>query len=255
MYRKIFIVLFLFLSVTLHAQEVYFCQSHTEQGNPIGAANTWSINANGGYIFILLKDKKVLTDQMYYLFIDKKVGSETEPFDSKVIRHNGEDNFIVYNYVFKEAGIFEVYFMDSEQKVIAKGKVTIQINEQEKINKRDFSGLYYDNSRIVACERVIGEKPLNIKYKTSLKVNRGLMYIYVENDRPLDTKKVLVDIWKKKNSLYEYDEWVASKKFKTEPTWKYTFFKYQFLEVGEYKISIYNDKQVLIGSTYIKVGG
>lgn len=255
MFRKILVILFLIFSFTVKAQDIYFCQSHTESGDPIGAANTWSIKQDGGYIYILLKADKTLEDEMYYLFIDKKVDNENEPFDSKVIRHNADADFLAYNYIFKEAGVFEVYFMDSEQNVIARGNVTIQINKQEQINRRDFSGLYYDNSRIVACERVIGEKPLNIKYITSLKVNRGLMYIYIENDKPLDSKKILVDVWKKKNSEYEYDEWVASKKYKTEPTWKYTFFKYQFLEAGEYKISIYNDKQVFIGSTYIKVGG
>lgn len=69
----------------------------------------------------------------------------------------------------------------------------------------------------------------------------------------LNSTKLLVDIWKKENSKFDYDKFVESKKFEMDPTWPDVFFRYKFKEPGEYKIAIYNSNEVLIKSGYIRV--
>jgi len=94
---------------------------------------------------------------------------------------------------------------------------------------------------------------LGITKRASLSENNGEIYIKITNFSPLKTEVILVDIWKKEHRSFEYDEYVESKKYRIDPEWKDTFFKYRFPEPGEYKIVIYNQAEVLIKTGYINV--
>jgi len=82
---KLLIFLLLFCSAA-YAQKIYFCQSHTENGDPIGAEIIWEINPWGSYVYILFENgEEAIGESMIYMFIDKFEDESYKPFDSKAI--------------------------------------------------------------------------------------------------------------------------------------------------------------------------
>jgi hypothetical protein len=100
---------------------------------------------------------------------------------------------------------------------------------------------------------VLGGKPVHIRSTAYLKKNHGLMFGYLDNGLPLNTSKLIVDVWRKNNETGDFDELYETKKFKIVPEWSFTYFKYVFKKAGDYKFSVYNEDNVLIKSAYISV--
>jgi hypothetical protein len=254
MYKIIKITFLLFIfSITLHAQEIYVCKSYTEKGEPIDASNSWEIKSGGDYLYILFDNEEKIEDKLVYLFLDKKYDDEYKPFDSKVLRNENKKSWLVYNYKFEQPGDYEIYFMDSAQNNLATTRITIKYKKSEVDSRVNEKSMYYDNSKIIFCERVFGGEPLKEMNSTYLGGDSVKVYVYLDTQRPIRTEKLLVDIWRKKNRSFQYDEFVETKKYKVKPEWAYTFFQYKFTKKGEYKISIYNDQEILIKSGYFTV--
>lgn len=253
------LVLFGFLSSALLAQQIYFCQSYSEKGEPIGASNKWQINSKGGYVYILYdNEKENLERGTYYLMVDKQTEDGYEAFDSKSIKLNEEKNWLVYNYIFKDAGVYKVYFMAPGQKRIAEEIVEISFQEnvisQNVIPERDVKqSYYYQDIRMYFCEWVLNERPMKPKQSTTLRQKEGWIFLYINLNAPLKTEKIVAEIWRKKFGSLAHDEYVETKEYAVTPEWTYSFFRYQFTEPGDYKFNIYTDKDVLMGSRYIKV--
>jgi hypothetical protein len=249
------ILLLILFSVTVSAQQVYFVESYTEDGTPIGAANEWEIKPWGSFLYILLDtEDDTLRGNILYLFVDKKEDGEFQPFDSKTINIHYNQKWVVYNYKFTQTGEYDVYFITADQQRFAGERVKIKFEESFTNPSRNVGRSYYDNCKIIFCRKVlVGGKPLGITNSIGLSNNSGQIYVLLNNYRALNTSKILVDIWRKKNRAYEYDEFVESKKFRINPDWPDTFFKYNFTEVGDYKITVYDENEGLIKSGYFTV--
>lgn len=238
----------------LSAQELYFCKSYTEEGQPIDADIQFDIDAFGNSVYLLFDNEgNRIGDDLLYMFIDKDINNNFEPFDSKVLRIDSRDTWAVVDYMFKEQGKYLVYFMNSDQKKLVEETVTIKLKEDVPGQRRVYQSSYYDNCELVFCERVIADKPVNIKKSYPLSQNNGEIFIFINNNRPLNSGKLLLDIWRKKNRAFEYDEFIASKKYKINPDWNDAFFKYIFTEKGEYKFSVYNENEIPLGTLYIRI--
>lgn len=257
-FLKILIILGFFSTIVL-SQQIYFCQSYSEDGEPIGTSNKWQINPKGGYVYILYENKKKnLGNGTYYLVIDKETDGEFEAFDSKSIKLNEEKDWLVYNYVFKEAGTYKIYFLTPGKKRLAEKTVEISLQEEflseNVIPERNVKqSSYYEDIKMYFCEWVLNERPMNAKQATRLSQKDGWIFLYINLNSPLNTKKLVVEVWRKKFSSLTHDEYIETKEFAITPEWTYSFFRYQFTEPGDYKFNIYTDKDILIGSRYIKV--
>jgi hypothetical protein len=251
--KKIFIILFFVIISGLNAQELFFCESYSDDGDPIGHDFNWEINPWGSYIYILYKSPKIIEDPVVYLFIDKETDGHYEPFDSKAIPVEQPIKWLAYNYKFSQPGKYEIYFMNSAQKMMKKGVLKLTYRSESPESKSPSSTKYYDKCEMIFCERVIAEKPLNNKLSMSLRDNNGQVYVYLRQDKPMNTNIIRAEIWKKGNNAFEYDEYVGKKKFKVESNWTYSFFKYTFTEPGEYKIIVLNDADVTIKSGFFTV--
>jgi len=248
-------LLLLFLSFNYAAgQQISLCSKYTTDGKPVDAKKNWEINPWGTYIHILYDNGgKPINKKSVYLFIDKLVNDSYEPFDSKVLSVASWRTWFVYDYKFYEAGTYNIYFMNSAQKTFASDTVIIKFKKGSTQTNGVVNSSYYDQTEFVFCDLVLANKPLNIRSTTYLTHNKGLIYIYLNNKQPFNTGELLVNIWRKKNFVFQYDELVASKKYKINPDWKNTFFTYRFTTPGEYKFSIYNENNVLIKTNYITV--
>lgn len=252
-YINIIVIILLFSSKS-EAQRIFFCEDFSNSGDPVGAKLVWELESGGTELNILLENgEKYLPSPIIYLFFDKFENSNYYPYDSKAIKIDSPRKWIAVEYIFEEPGKYLVYFQDSKQNNIAQGYITINESARISVPKSFGISLYYENSRVNFCELVIAGKPMNIFQSVSLGANGKQVYVYIKNDKPLNTSKILVNVWRKKNHTFEYDEYVESKKYKIESTWSDTFFKYYFTQEGEYKFSIYNEDEVLIASGFITV--
>jgi len=119
--KKVIFILFLATSA-LFSQNVYFCESYTEQGVPIDASVNVKIKPGGGNIYILLDNAgKPIHDDMIYLFIDKMVNGKFEPHDSKPIDIREGRTWAVFDYGFKEEGEYKANFVNTRNQLIATG--------------------------------------------------------------------------------------------------------------------------------------
>ncbi len=250
---QIFFILISLLTITT-GQTVYVAESVTEQNEPINAHNYWEVEPWGKSLFIILDNEtQDIEGNIVYLFIDKYTDGKYQPYDSKSINIEESTRRIKYDYKFSETGKYKLYYINVSQENLASTVVTIS----EKARKHSTTvkrSNYYDNVKLIFCEKVlVGGTPIGITKRASLRENGGQIYIKLTNFSPLKSEVILVDFWRKEYRSFEYDEYLESKKFRIDPEWKDTYFKYKFPKAGEYKIVIYNQEEVLIKTGYINV--
>ncbi|MCF6269294.1 MAG: hypothetical protein L3J41_06280 [Melioribacteraceae bacterium] len=254
--KKLIQILFILISIITitNGQTIYVAESVTEQNEPINAHNYWEIEPWGKSLFIILdSENQDIEGNIVYLFIDKYTDGKYQPYDSKSINIKEKNRRIKYDYKFTETGKYKLYYINVSQEKLASTVVTIS----EKIRKQNATvkrSNYYDNIKLIFCEKVlVGGTPIGITKKASLRENGGQIYVKLTNFSPLKTEVILVDFWRKEYRSFEYDEYMESKKFRIDPEWSDTYFKYKFPKAGEYKIVIYNQEEVLIKTGYINV--
>lgn len=251
--RTILFILFFSVAVLTHAQNIYICKSYTPSGAPIEAYNEWEIDNNGLNLFILFQNNERINGPLVYLFIDKFENGAYYPYDSKAIKISEAKTWLAYNYRFAEPGTFAIYFQDAKQKQLADIRASFSVASLAEKTRRSGNSIYYESCSLSFCDVVIAGKPMNIRRNTTLAGGVKKMYVYIDNFKPLNTSKILVHVWRKKNYSFSYDEFVDSKKFKLEPQWNDTYFKYVFIEPGDYKIIIYNEAEIFMVEGYFQV--
>jgi len=250
-FKYSFYILLLFQ--VLPAQSIYTCITHTEKGEPVEFAKDWAINPKGQYIDILYQNGKPFGEEILYLLIDKKADDSYIPFDSKAITVDPKSTWAVHNYKLSEPGEFLVYFMDSSQKRLKETTISVKYRDKYSFSSKDISNVYYDNCQMLFCERVISEKPYKIKNELYLVNGKGTLYAFINNYKPLNTRRLIVQVWRKDFRDFDFNDFVSTKKFKVDPIWVNAFFKITFDEPGEYKVSVYNEGEALIKYNFIKI--
>ncbi len=254
MIKKLLIILFLVGFGSLYAQSLYFCKSHTEDGDPIDAKNVWGIKPWGSLIYILFDNEgEEIETSLNYMFVDRYMDNSFKPYDSKAVNVEKGATWFAYNYKFKEPGRYRVYFINQNKEELVSETVTIQIESDYINNQRQgTTSLYYDGIRVKFCERVIAGKIINEFRRTSVQKYDSVA-VYIGHTQPLETSMLMVDVWEKPAGSIDYDKFIESKKYQMNPSWEYAFFYYKFTEPGNYKFNIYNDKEILISAGYIRI--
>lgn len=246
------LVFILFTGRLLFAQQIYFCKSVSTDGKPVEQKTSWEIKS-GSLISILFDNAKPLSSPTVYMFIDRMAAGNYEAYDSKAISTNKTDRSLIYTYSFTESGNYSVYFINNSGERLAQGSLTVRITAKpavEKAPKVTEAEKIILNSEIVFCEKVVDNKPVNVKEKVSLKTG-GAVTVFIKGDEPFNTNSLIIHIYRKKNISSE--DLVQTKKFKTQPSWRNTFFRYKFDSPGEYKFSVYDEFENIIKSASVLV--
>lgn len=257
--KKIFSITFILIllySSPLLAQQIYFCESVTNDGEPVNARSIWQLDDGKAEIEILFDNgEEYIPGSILYLFIDKKYDNTYEPFDSKTIQIENEITWLSYNFTFSDYGSYDVYFMDMSRNKLSSKKITIAkqgdipIDHRAGPKQRLFSSNYYSGIKLTYCERVIADKPVNIRDYTSLSKYNGEIYAHLKQSKPLNTDTVYVEVWFKEPNWDEFSEFIESKKYRINKYWLDTFFRYKFTKAGVYKFMIYDENYKLMLST------
>lgn len=245
--------LLMFLLTVVNAQDLYICESYTESGTPVGPLNRLEIKPYGTAVYILFDNENKINDPLLYLFVDKLVDNKFTPYDSKTINIQKSDTWAVTSFEFKEPGIYEVYFLNSSHNRLAKNKI-------ETFFSGNFSNQFVSptlninlNPKFIFCELVINGKPINPFSTLSLSASNGEAFIYINNKLPFDVEVLKVQYWKRSITNENYEELVDSKKYKILPKWEDTFFKYNFTQIGQFKIDVFDLNDNLITSNIITI--
>jgi hypothetical protein len=257
--KKLFSLIFVLIilcSSSAFSQQLYFCESVTDEGEPVNAKSNWQLDEGKAEIEILFDNgQQNIPGTIIYLFIDKMFDNTFEPFDSKSIHLEDDATWLTINFSFSEYGTYDVYFMDNSRNKLASKKITISEKAAvplEKSLSREpsfFSSNYYSGIKLTFCERVIADKPVNIRDYTSLSKYNGEIYTHIKQNAPLNTDTVYVEVWFKEPNWDEFSEFIESKKYRINKYWSDAFFRYKFEKTGEYKFMIYDEKYKLMIST------
>ncbi len=246
------LIFILFAGSITFAQQIYFCKSVSPDGRPVEANTNWQIKS-GTPITIFLDYKKPVNSSMVYMFIDRMVGGNFEAYDSKAIPSGKETGRVLYAYPFSESGNYSVYFINNSGVRMALANVTVKITEKPAEEKPAPENQAYRSpfsTNIVFCEKVTGNKPVNVKKSVSIK-NGASITVFIKSDEAFNTNMLIVHIYKRKSNTLE--DLLQTKKFKTQANWSNTYFKYKFDSPGEYKFSVYDEFENLMKSESILV--
>ncbi len=241
-------LLFLLKTTNIFAQEIIFCKAVSENGEPLGIISNRKIEVNSK-IYILIKINEHIITVINNLLIEKINNNIKQNIFSSPIKFKSR-NWAAYQYNFNQEGTFSISITNDKGEKISTAFLLVENSQNNFIGINNHET--FPNSKIIFCEKVKGNKPVNIIEKILLHKSREVTIYYI-NNRPLNTNVIQVRIWKKKNINSPYEDFVDSKKFKIEQEWYDTYFKYQFNSEGYYRLDLYNDKDLLLKRAYITV--
>lgn len=252
-----FIIAFLFFVKLLFAQDIFVCESYSEDGQPVGASNKIKIKPYGSAYYILLDNEKSLNDNFLFLFIDKFYDGKFKPYESKKLELDKEDTWAVTSFEFKDPGVYEIYFLNSSQKRISTQKIEVDFEEEYKVTqpgKQNNNVITTNRNRdFVFCELIINGKPKNPINILSIAQTEGQVFIYIDNHSPFSIEKIKVKYWKVNDNDENRETLVDTKRYKIMPEWSDMFFKYNFNSVGTYRVEVYDYSNNFISANTIEV--
>ncbi len=248
------ILVFIFFS-NAYSQQLYICSGYTEEGEPIDASIQLTItpHQNNNYYILFDNILPFNRDEVLFIFFDKIDKSGKSPFDSKVINVERGKTWAVFNYSFKESGKYEIYLIDSSNKRLATTRITVWETLKTDFESMFARSFYYANTEVAFCQTVFLGKPVNPFTSWSLSKNGNDFCVFLKCSKSFNTNIFTVQVWKRKNSPVEYDQYLATKKYLITKGWDYAFFNYKIYRPGDYKFIIFNEKEILIKSAYITI--
>lgn len=259
----LFIGLLTFSSQALSAQRIYPCADVSSSGEPSDVGYEWTITPDGGFVYILFKNNRTIYDDVVYFFIDIMNDGKYEEFDTKSIKPERGNDYAVLDFKFTKAGEYKVQVINAEYETVATEYLTINMkgsstsggrnNNNNNNNNVKIDADYYANSEIIACEDVEDNVALGVGTNFRLSKNEGTVIFQVKNGKPIESVGLVVKIYKRGRGSADYDEYVTTKNFEIKTTWDKPYFSYQFEDIGEYKLAIYNEEDVWINNGYVTI--
>ena len=249
--KKIFFIITLLYAAVIPAQRITLCKAYTNQGEPIDLIYPSNLTLNQSACILFSGENKKISGKPISLIIDRITGAGRENQLNKIFKP-GKENWIAHFYKFSKEGKFEIYFADEKKNRFS--ALTFYIGTPKETKQLDpLLVEKYIGAEVTICNRIESGKPVNIKRSISLGTEERAIYICLTNNRPLDTKKIRINIWRRTKYSTDYNEFTDSKKYQLDGEWNDTYFQYRFTKPGEYKIQLYDDKELLIKTAYISV--
>jgi hypothetical protein len=249
--KKIFFVTVFLYAAVIPAQRITICKAYTNHGEPIDLIYSSNLSLNQSVCILFSGENKKIFGKTLYLFIDRITGNERENQLNKILKPEKE-NWVAQFYKFTKEGKFEIYFADENKNRISASTVFIG-SETETKKTEPLIPQKYNSVEVSLCEGIQFGKPFKIKSSVSISKDDGTIYVCLNSDQPLGTEKILLNIWRKAKYGSDYDEFTDSKKYQLDRAWNDTYFKYSFMRPGDYRIYLYDEKELLIKTAYISV--
>ncbi|RYD74682.1 MAG: hypothetical protein EOP53_17840 [Sphingobacteriales bacterium] len=212
-------------------------------GEPADDYTTFNIASTGGYIYVYVMNDKRLGITSTTLKVKRKSGSYySEEVASEDYTVNPDKAGTFMKYTFYSAGDYKVEFLDKENNTtIATGYVTINVK----------GGSRY-NAKMTFTTDVVDGEPADDYSTFNISKDGGFIYVYVMNDKKLNTTSTTLKVYKK-NYSGSYTEEITSDAYTINADKAGTFMKYTFYKPGDYKVVLNDGDENQIASGYVTI--
>lgn len=209
-------------------------------GKPSGIYTTWNIQKEGGYVYVVFDNTTKINGNLW-LYVDKKNSSgDYVAFDTKTFEHQNK-SWATYKFTFTEPGDYKISAVSSKGEE-ASTFVTVNFADGVEIEAEKSVKLVdsYDD-----YGKPIGENSI---WNISPETKSGWVYILFNNGEKMKGDyQLYLD---KKSSQGKYITFDTQDMDNNNKDW--TVFDYNFTEIGDYKISVAHEGDVL-ATTYATI--
>lgn len=236
----------------MFAQHITVCKAYTEFGTPIDIIYSQNIAVNQTVCILLNAGNKNISEKTITIFIDLNSNGVKQNQFSRSYQIEKGKNWFASNFKFGKEGVYDIYFTDEKKTRLGFIALIVGSPQQTK-NELPVASTKYLNSEILFCSNVQSNTPVNIFQNVSLKLSGGSIYIFIRNNEPFFTETIRAVITRRNDPASEYNESISSKKYQIERDWTNAYFKNKFDKTGDYKISVFDENELLIKTAYITV--
>lgn len=226
--------------MALPAQQLTFCLDHTKEGVPLAGGDEFDLDQFGQELDLLYQNGHPLETDKLYFFIDRMVDTVYVEHDTRSLLTAQGETWSSVKYKFDRTGQYRVVVLDGDKAELCRKEVKVNV-------LRDVGGpSYYRDTEVKFCYKVKDGLP-DIQLRSILleEQKRSPLKVLIRHFRPLRTRSMTVDIWKK--GLSE-DEYIESIEFDVEPHWTFTQFEYSFRSRGTFFFRVYSEEEVWMAS-------
>ncbi len=241
------LALFALIALTTEAQRVYFCESYTEDGDPVGINSAWTITADAGYVYVLFNQADVIQAEELVFSIDKLLDGSYKSYSTRYVKNDPKKKWALLDYNFTEDGSYKVS-VGAGGNVFASEYVSISWKAPSDTDDNDV--LKFIESDISVCKDVANELPIGQSETFTLEPGGNNLYVYADIMRTIDSDEVILDIYKKDTGTGNF-EFKDSMTYTVTSSWEKLWLKYFFTEPGDYEISVYTKENVWVNTCYI----
>ncbi len=243
--------IYLILTSRIFSQEIIFCKGVTDSGIPLEIISRKVIEINDKIYILIKKEKDILLTEGL-LVVEKIEKNFKENLFSIPVKFSDGNNWEVYEYHFTKSGLYSFRFFNQNSDQIS--AVSLLVEKKEDKNLVAISDYeLFPELMIIFCKKVVNNKPEGILEKISIKNKEEVFFIYISNNRPLNTELIKLRVWRKKFLHSPYEIFIDSRKYRIKPSWYDTYIKYSLEKPGHYKFDFFNDKDLLLKTAYITV--
>lgn len=270
---------FLTLGFGQSSKSVVLCEDYSTSGVPSGVYDSWDINADGGYVYVLYRNGSSKIKGELSLWVDKKdedgyyTAWSTLDFDV-----DNSKTWAVYDYLLEEDGEYKFSVMDEKGNLLAETEATVQYKDGEEpsnndddedeavkedesddddddaFDKYDEDGnpttWYYEDSYIEFAKNIDSDGIAeDASEEWSYSSGGTTLYILYTDEVEIKTDEVHVEIYGGK----DYSELIEEYDVTVEPDWGWFKFKQTFKKKGNYSVSIYNEDDIFMNSGYLTI--
>ncbi len=122
-----FLLIVILFTITVSAQQMYFCEGVTNDGYPRNSSDLFTIPRDGGYLYALVKlSYAIECDEVTYFIYKINSYGDRSFYTSYYQDVNSSWSWFWKQITFYEPGLYEVEVVDCYDYSIASGRLRIQ---------------------------------------------------------------------------------------------------------------------------------
>ncbi len=238
------------------SQTLQFAKSFTETGEGIDKRNVWFADSAEQRVAVLFNNGKQ-TISVHRLVAEIKMPNDSVA--KLILKVGSNKNWVADYFEMKELGKYAVSVKDEKGNILAANDLYLRGSESPRTEEEAFQvanvnqTLKYEQSVLTFCEAYKEGKIQNPNTTFKLSGNGKYVEIVLNSDKAIDTDRIMVDVWKKKEEESSFNDHFDSKEFKADKSQKTIVFHYSFRKPGDYKISVFTKDFVWITSGYVSI--
>ncbi len=236
---------------SLEAQRLWAAVGYTADGQPTEPSQEWDIapDAGGAAIYLVYRAEGARDAEPNSLFVRHRPlrsnSGEFVAFDEVYNWAAGGDGWRVYDYTFKEEGVFELSVKNQEGRIVASTTVMLSppgdrtpVEPPQNEPKAALARADLGRIRMATCTGVSGEgDPTGIGTEFGVPGEGGQLFSIVQCERPFGAWRIEFELWKLDD--FGFETFVDMVAYDVRPEWNWFKTPFVFRDAGRYKFKFF----------------